>query len=187
MNSGKVYKEVTLKDGRKLTLRAPRWEDFKLLAKFVNDLVEEGNEEPDFGLLLYKKVTRKEELRWLSTRLVDIEEGKVIHVLAVGGEEIVGSCDVVRGWSKDTKHRGTLAIMVAKDWRDAGLGKELMKQTLIECVKSGMKIVELEVLATNKRALHVYQKIGFKITGSTPKGVLRNGKFIDKIRMAKEL
>lgn len=50
-----------------------------------------------------------------------------------------------------------------------------------------LKILTLEVYSTNKRAIHVYEKLGFKETGRIPKGLFRNGKYIDQVVMVKEL
>ena len=43
------------------------------------------------------------------------------------------------------------------------------------------------MFSNNERARHVYEKVGFKETGRIPKGLYRNGKFIDDVIMVKEL
>ncbi len=48
-------------------------------------------------------------------------------------------------------------------------------------------ILTLSVFATNKRAIHVYEKVGFKEAGRIRKGIYRKGQFIDRIIMTKEL
>ncbi len=50
-----------------------------------------------------------------------------------------------------------------------------------------MKTVQLEVFATNPRAIHVYGKTGFKETGRIPKKMHRKGTHIDSILMTAEL
>lgn len=44
LRPGKVYQELTLKDGRNVVLRAPRWDDLDDFVAFINELVEEGTE-----------------------------------------------------------------------------------------------------------------------------------------------
>ena len=63
-----------------------------------------------------------------------------------------------------------------------------MMRTLIqESRKAGLKTVQLEVFANNPRAIHVYERTGFKESGRIPKKMLRYGKFIDSIVMTREL
>jgi RimJ/RimL family protein N-acetyltransferase len=51
----------------------------------------------------------------------------------------------------------------------------------------GLKMVELYVFSTNERAMHLYEKVGFRVTGKIPKEICRRGTFIDHIIMVKEL
>jgi len=63
-----------------------------------------------------------------------------------------------------------------------------MMKTLIEQADMmGLKILTLTVFATNKRAIHVYQKVGFKETGRILKGIYRKGKYLDRVIMTKEI
>jgi RimJ/RimL family protein N-acetyltransferase len=64
---------------------------------------------------------------------------------------------------------------------------EMMRTLVAESRRAGLKTIQLEVFANNPRAIHVYEKTGFKETGRIPKKMLRNGKFIDSIVMAREL
>lgn len=41
--------------------------------------------------------------------------------------------------------------------------------------------------ATNTRAIHVYEKVGFRQAGRIPKGFFKNGSYIDRVIMAKEI
>ena len=45
----------------------------------------------------------------------------------------------------------------------------------------------LEVYSTNKRAIHVYEKMGFKKIGLYPNGVRYKGGYIDSLHMVKKL
>jgi RimJ/RimL family protein N-acetyltransferase len=94
---------------------------------------------------------------------------------------------VTRGSYEDTKHHGYLGIAISRKHRDQGLGLEMMRILVKESRKAGLKTIELEVFANNPRAIHVYEKTGFKEAGRIPKKMLRNGKFLDSIVMAREL
>lgn len=43
--------------------------------------------------------------------------------------------------------------------------------------------IKLEVLSTNERALHLYEKIGFNIIGIKNKYMIKNGEYVDSIIM----
>jgi len=53
--------------------------------------------------------------------------------------------------------------------------------------RAGLKIVILDVFATNIAAIKLYEKVSFKEAGRIIKGVLRDGKYIDLVRMTIEL
>jgi RimJ/RimL family protein N-acetyltransferase len=50
-----------------------------------------------------------------------------------------------------------------------------------------LKLLTLSVYATNERAKHVYQKLGFVETGRIPKKFFKEGKYVDEITMAEAL
>jgi len=52
---------------------------------------------------------------------------------------------------------------------------------------SEVKILTFDVYVTNKRAIHVYEKVGFKETGRVPKRYYKKGKYIDAVIMTKEI
>jgi RimJ/RimL family protein N-acetyltransferase len=180
LKAGEIYKQFSAKNKTvKVVLRSLRWEDLDMLVEFVNNLVEEHETNPEFGMLLDKRQTREDEAEWLSNRLVAIEKGKVISVVADVDGKIIGHGDVIRGEFADTHHHGTLAIGMAKEYRNLGIGTEIMKTLIEESRKAELKTIELEVFNFNERAGHVYEKVGFKDVGIMPKRVFRNGRFID--------
>jgi len=53
--------------------------------------------------------------------------------------------------------------------------------------KIGLKVLELSVFESNKRTIHVYEKVVFKRTGRVPKKHFKVGEYIDEITMTKLL
>lgn len=181
MKTGTIFKTFTAKDGRTVTLRSLKWEDLDDLVKFINSLIDEGAQ-----ITASKKVTREQEAVWLGQRLTDVENGnQVIVVAEVDGRVIANS-----SFSKKTgysEHVGILGIAIKDGYRDIGIGTELMNVLISKAEDMDLKMLTLSVFASNDRAKHVYEKVGFKETGRIPKELYKDGKYIDHIYMVKEL
>lgn len=164
-----------------------KWEDLDDCVDFINDLVGEKDSNPYLGIIADKKQTRETEAEWLAKQLIGIEKGSIVSVVAEVRGRLVGNGSVTKGSYDDNRNHGTLGIAIARKCRDRGIGIEMMQALVKESRKAGMKTVELEVFANNPRATHVYEKTGFKEVGRIPKKMVRKGKFIDAIVMAREL
>jgi len=44
-----------------------------------------------------------------------------------------------------------------------------------------------EVFATNDRAIHVYEKIGYRRIGAIPDGIKYRGEYVDSVCMVKKI
>lgn len=181
LKPGRVYQELTLKDERKVVLRAPRWDDLDDFVAFINELVEDRSE-----IARTEKQSREEEADWLGVRLADIETGKLIALVGEAGGHVVASSEVAaRPWEQS--HVGGLGIAILKGWRGIGLGAAMMNALLQLAKQAGLRIVILDHFATNSAARRLYEKVGFREIGRIPRGILRDGNYIDLVRMAVEL
>ena len=80
--------------------------------------------------------------------------------------EIIGDVRI-SGMPRRMNHRAELGITVLKSEWNKGLGSRLLKMA-IEYVKShGIEIINLEVRSDNFRAIHVYEKFGFRKIGTS--------------------
>ena len=76
-------------------------------------------------------------------------------------------------------------LIVAKAWRDQGVGTSLSKQAIDWCAANPqIKRLEFDVFAGNARALHVYEKLGFHYEGKKEAAVYKEGRFHDLLLMA---
>ncbi len=102
-------------------------------------------------------------------------------LLAEGGGKVVGyiMCRIEYGLSM-TKRFGLakkghiISIAVLEEFRSQGIGSALIKEALEEVRKSSGKECYLEVRTTNKGAIELYEKLGFKIS-STLHGYYKDG------------
>ena len=181
MKTGTVVKTFNAKDGRKVILRTPKWEDIDDFVELTNSLVEEGAD-----VVANHKVTREQVADLLGRQFAEIEKGERFMLVAEVDGKAVANAFVTRqtGYSK---HVGRLFVAVKNGFRDIGIGMEMVKTLVSQAEKTGLKMVILYVFSTNKRAKHVYEKVGFRETGRIPNEIYKKGKFTDHIIMVKEL
>ncbi len=181
MKEGTIYRNFTARDGRKVTLRAPRWDDLDDFLLFINGLVDEGAD-----ILLDTKKTRDEEMEFVSRTLSNMEKDKMASVVAEVDGRLVGHVEVNRrqGFAG---HTGNLGISIINGFRDAGVGQELMLEAETQARKIGVELIKLEVYERNKRAVHVYEKTGYRVIGRVPGDIKRDGLYLDTLIMVKDL
>ena len=181
MKTGKILCRFADREGREVILRTPRWEDLDDLTDFINSLVEEGAD-----ICRKEKVTREEEAEWLGRRLADLENDKVLLMVAEVDGKVVANSEIGRkeGYSS---HVGGLGIGIRTGYRDVGIGTEMLRTLIAQAEGMGLKILTLGIFASNDRAMHVYDKVGFKETGRFPKEIYKDGRYIDHIIMTREI
>ena len=161
------FRTVTLKDGRECIIRNGTQADGQ--AALDNYLLT--HEQTD-NLLAYADeatMTAESEGEYLQreaqsdtdVQLVAVVDGKLV---AMAGVNSLGKRYKIR-------HRGELGISVDKELWGFGIGNALMA-SCIECAKKmSFEQVELEVIAGNDTAMHLYEKYGFVEYGRNPKGL----------------
>lgn len=179
---GKIVKKFKSKKGREVVIRYPKWEDLDQLLDFINKLSAEDT----FILYSGERVTRNEEIEYLAQSFKEMERGSKIHLCAFVNGKLAGNSSVTRKRLR-AKHVGGTAISVAAEFREEGIGTELLKSLISESKKLGLKMLSIDLLANNERAQHVYQKVGFTKCGRFPKMFLYKGKYVDQIVMYLEL
>lgn len=84
-------------------------------------------------------------------------------LLAEDGSDIVGWCRVFpAGGDWDA----LLGIGLLAPYRDRGIGTDLIRRALDWARQAGYRQVRLSTYADNMRAIHVFQKCGFRFTMS---------------------
>jgi RimJ/RimL family protein N-acetyltransferase len=181
MKTGKLFQDLSVNDGRKVILRTHRWEDLDDLLELVNSLVDEAAE-----TYRDEKASRDEEIDWLSGVLARLEESKTFFLVAEVDGGVVASSDV-NGQRAYEKHLGVVGIIVRRGFRDLGIGTAMMRVLLEQAQEMGLNVLTLSTFASNKRAIHVYENVGFVQTGFIPRKHLKEGKYTDEVIMTKLL
>jgi len=181
MKAGQVVRVFSVKGGEEVVLRTPTFEDLDDLLELINSLVEERAE-----IIVDRIMTKEQEAEWLAGLLASLERDEVLYLAAETGGRVVASCDLHRGKGSEA-HVGVVGIVVKKGFRDLGIGSEMLRALIEYGEKVGLRLLVLSVFATNMRAVHVYEKAGFFVTGRVPGKHFRDGKFIDELTIAKTL
>src|SRR5205085_6531000 len=109
------------------------------------------------------------------------------RVVAAAGEELAGMAGlhpVHPGLRRS--HVRALGIMVAPAWQGRGVGRQLIERLLAWADGwAGVLRVELNVHAENERAIALYQAMGFVEEGRHRGYVLRDGRYVDALTMAR--
>ena len=100
--------------------------------------------------------------------------------------EIAGMAGLHVGQGPRLRHSAGVGIMVANGYQGQGVGRRLM-EALLDMADNWLMLtrVELEVYTDNKRAVHLYEKMGFEIEGVRRKASVRNGVLADEYLMSR--
>lgn len=113
----------------------------------------------------------------------DIVQKKWTQILAIDADRVIGWCDIVPCSHEGTTHVGRLGMGVISVYRGKKIGTELMGLALSDAFQKGLQRVELDVMASNEKAIALYQKFGFQIEGRKRKSRFIDGNYEDTITM----
>lgn len=180
----KYEKRIRLKDGRDAVIRHASVSD----AKAVMEIYELTHRQTDF-LSSYPGeagLTLEKECRFLEERERSLRD---VHLCAVVDGKIVGTAgmEAISRLEK-MRHRANFGIGIDRAYWGLGIGSALT-EACIECAeKAGYLQIELEVVAKNRTAVALYEKLGFREYGRNPLGFRpRSGELQELILMRMEL
>ena len=85
------------------------------------------------------------------------------------------------------RHRASMGIAVFQNYSGQGIGEVLIDQMLRRAGECGFEIMELDVYSSNERAIHLYEKLGFRKCGTLENAVkYKDGSYTDLILMQKK-
>ena len=101
---------------------------------------------------------------------------------------LIGMTGIRRGEFPKTKHSAEIwGVYVRSEWRGLHIAEALI-ETCIEWAKSkDVNIIKLGVTAANTSAVRCYQRCGFTIYGTEPRGIFYNGQYYDGYLMSQDL
>ena len=146
-------KEVTLRDGSKVTLRPVVKEDEQALFNFFQGMSKEDR------LYLRDDVAdRKVINEWME----NIDYEKVLPILALDGDKIVADATLhinPHGWMR---HVGEVRMSVTESHRGKGLARVIAAEIFQQAVGVGLDKLVAEMLTIQSAARQVFTRLGFE-------------------------
>lgn len=171
-------KSIMLVDGTRVFLRPELSTDTEMLWQMFSTLSH------DSLRYLVLPFPRERVEKWTSS----INYDKALPILAVVKEpdetRVVASASLVFNEADAVRHKADFGITVHDDFQNKGLGTALTKYVIEIARKKKLKKVSLTVITENKRAIHVYEKCGFKIEAKLKRENLIDGKLYDDYIMS---
>ncbi|TVX78656.1 GNAT family N-acetyltransferase [Peribacillus simplex] len=163
-------------------IRTGELEDAEAVLDVQNSVISEG----EYFIALSEEFNKTPEQQrdWIR-RLLE-NERETIFVAEINGE-VIGWIGFQSENRKRMSHKGSFGMMIRKNYRGKGIGKELIK-ALLEWAEANPFIekVSLGVFSTNQRAISLYKKMGFVEEGRKIKEFkMSESEYVDDIIMYK--
>lgn len=161
-------KRVVFLRGFKVTMRPVEMSDVEQLQIWVND--------PDVRIFLgrYLPMSLADEKKWIESLVQNKQH--IVFVIEVDGQAIgtMGLHNI--NWRDRTATTGTM--IGGKQHQSKGYGTDA-KMVLLQYAfdELGLRKIKSEVLVTNERSRRCLERCGYKIEGTHPGEVFKNGKY----------
>jgi RimJ/RimL family protein N-acetyltransferase len=172
-----------LRDGRRVRIRRAEPDDAAAILAYLGKVAGEtinltfGAEGPGFS---------EEEEREYLARVSAADNS--LAIVALAGDEIVGSLTFDGGRRPRLRHVGEFGISVLQAYAGQGLGKALLEYMLAWAERGGVvRKINLKVRVDNLPAIRLYERMGWAHEGRTTRDTLIDGEFNDCLLMGREV
>lgn len=170
-------------NGKELLLRNATEDDAEMLIEYLKITCGETRflvKEPEEIIM-----TLEQEKDYIKNQN---ESENSIMILAFLDGEYIGNCALIGNRLSRFKHRVTMGIALYQKFTGMGIGRVMIEELISIAREKGFEQIELEVVAGNERALHLYKSMGFEVYGTFPKNMkYKDGTYADAYWMMKEL
>lgn len=175
----RILKIIKLKSGKELLLRRPKEEDAEAMIEYLN-IVGGESDNLLFGNNEFR-LTADQEKEYIKS--INDNENSLM-LLGIIDNKIISVSQVSASNRKRIAHNSELAISVKKEYWGMGIGTTIM-ESLIDFARSSntIKTISLGVKGSNKKAQHLYEKLGFEKVGVHKNFFNIDGNYDDEILM----
>lgn len=131
-------------------------------------------------------LTHEQEAAFINNCL---DSDKSLLLVATINGKHIGNCSLNPiGSYKRYAHRCEVAIALYQEFCGCGIGRIMLEQVLEVAKRLGFEQAELEVISDNKKAIALYEKLGFVKYGTFPNNMkYKNGEYASADWMMKKL
>lgn len=130
------------------------------------------------------QVNLKQPMSFWERRLASDEYGTIFF--AQYENALIGMTGIRQNESPKTRHSAELiSVYVRPEWRGLHIAKALIEGCIVWAKARGVNIVKLGVLSASTSAIRCYQRCGFTVYGTEPRGICYNGQYFDEYLMAR--
>lgn len=115
----------------------------------------------------------------LGSSVISLEDWRILlhhiyqpngtFITAFNNQTIIGGVTVYRNEDKNGEKTGiTDDVFVVNEWRRRGIGRYLIREGLEYFKAEGLEVAQLEVNSANRRALNLYEQLGYVLTDESP-------------------
>jgi ribosomal protein S18 acetylase RimI-like enzyme len=108
-------------------------------------------------------------------------------LIATEGSKTIGHCLVRSTDHPALRHVAKISMAVSTDFRRSGVGKKLLEEAEEWARRHKIHKITLDVLANNRPALRLYEKLRYREEGARKDQVIIDGQFHDELMLAKFL
>lgn len=101
-------------------------------------------------------------------------------------DEAIGWCDIVPR-DKTGPKIGYIGVGLRPEYREMGIGSRLMQAAMQAAKERGFTEIRLDCRSSNKRAIHLYRKLGFRVFAHKRRGLILDGEVIPTVMMKKKI
>jgi GNAT superfamily N-acetyltransferase len=145
-------KEIRLRNGLPCLFRPLAAGDEKALHEFFLTIPERER------MFIKHRVTEPAVIHeWCQ----DIDLGRILPLLALEGDRIIGDCSLhqtLGGWKR---HIGRISVLVHPSYRGRGLAKALVEEMIVIARHIGLEKAEAEFIGEQERAMKTFSLFGF--------------------------
>jgi RimJ/RimL family protein N-acetyltransferase len=107
-----------------------------------------------------------------------------VFVAETDDGKVVGRLSLARDQHPASAHVADLGLLVAREHRRRGVGRELLEEAVEWAREQGVRKLELHVFPYNEAAIALYEQFGFEREGYRKQHYRRPNGYVDAILMA---
>jgi len=176
-------KELTVRNGTRLTIREARSSDAAALLEYV-EAVSAETDYLTFGPGEFTLSVEEEEAYLEKCQ----QANNCIYLLAETRGRLIGALSFAGGTRVRTRHAGEFSLSVRKEYWSQEVASALL-DVLTEWALEGQIIrkLNLRVRTDNRRAIRLYERKGYVTEGTIRKELCVNGEYYDLLWMGMQL